>query len=329
MPSSTPYFSMAASVSPPPASEKALLRAMAWAIVRVPSPNWSNSNTPTGPFQTMVPAALQQRAEAVGRVRTDVEDHLIRAHLADRAHVGVRGGGELRGHHHIDRQRDLRAARARLSSRRRAISSMSVSYSDLPTLTPVAARKVLAMPPPTISWSTSQQRLEHRELGGDLGAADDRDQRPRRLLQRALERLELTDQQRSGAGHRREARHAVGAGLGAMRGAEGIHHEHVAQRGHAARQRLVVLLLALVEAHVLAQHRRAGRAVDAVQPVLAQRHRLAQQLREPRRHRRERERRIVLALLGATEVRQHEHLGVLVQRLAEGRQGPRGCARRW
>ena len=32
MPSSTPYFSMAASVSPPPASEKALLRAMASAM---------------------------------------------------------------------------------------------------------------------------------------------------------------------------------------------------------------------------------------------------------------------------------------------------------
>ena len=52
-----PYFSMAASVSPPPASEKARPRAMAWASARVPSPNCSNSNTPTGPFQMTVPAA--------------------------------------------------------------------------------------------------------------------------------------------------------------------------------------------------------------------------------------------------------------------------------
>ena len=54
--SSILYFSIAASVSPPPASEKALLRAIAFASVRVPSPNWGNSNTPTGPFHRIVPA---------------------------------------------------------------------------------------------------------------------------------------------------------------------------------------------------------------------------------------------------------------------------------
>ena len=36
---------------------------------------------------------------------------------------------------------------------------MSGSCSDLPTATPVAARKVLAMPPPTTSWSTFAIRL--------------------------------------------------------------------------------------------------------------------------------------------------------------------------
>ena len=36
----------------------------------------------------------------------------------------------------------------------RAVSSRSSSTSDLPTLWPAAAMKVLAMPPPTISWST-------------------------------------------------------------------------------------------------------------------------------------------------------------------------------
>ena len=37
------------------------------------------------------------------------------------------------------------------SSRRLQISSMAGSYSDLPTFTPKAARKVLVIPPPTIS----------------------------------------------------------------------------------------------------------------------------------------------------------------------------------
>ncbi len=168
-----------------------------------------------------------------------------------------------------------------------------------------------------------EQRLEHHELGGDLGAADDRHQRPRRLLQRALECLEFSHQQRARAGNRRKARHAVRARLGAMRGAEGVHHEHLAQRRHAARELLVVLLLALVEAHVLAQHRAAGRAVDPVEPVLAQRHGLAEQVRQARRHRRQRQCRIIDTLLGTAEVREDEDLGVLIERIAD--RGQRGA----
>ena len=44
------------------------------------------------------------------------------------------------------------------SSSLRAMSSISASCSDLPTLMPVAARKVLAMPPPTMSLSTLASR---------------------------------------------------------------------------------------------------------------------------------------------------------------------------
>src|SRR6185437_14434610 len=53
---SMPYLSTAARVSPPPAIENALDAAMARASVSVPLPNASNSNTPTGPFHTTVPA---------------------------------------------------------------------------------------------------------------------------------------------------------------------------------------------------------------------------------------------------------------------------------
>src|SRR5574337_2150833 len=49
-------LAMAARVSPPPAMEKASEWAMAEAIILVPPANWGSSNTPTGPFQTMVPA---------------------------------------------------------------------------------------------------------------------------------------------------------------------------------------------------------------------------------------------------------------------------------
>ncbi len=40
-----------------------------------------------------------------------------------------------------------------------AVSTRSASYSDLPTGKPAAARKVLAIPPPTISWSQTWLRL--------------------------------------------------------------------------------------------------------------------------------------------------------------------------
>jgi hypothetical protein len=47
---------MAASVSPPPAIENASLAAIASATRSVPAANSGFSNTPSGPFQTIVPA---------------------------------------------------------------------------------------------------------------------------------------------------------------------------------------------------------------------------------------------------------------------------------
>src|SRR5690606_15189726 len=56
MPSATPNLLIAAIVSPPPAIENASDSAIACASARVPSANASNSNTPIGPFHTIVPA---------------------------------------------------------------------------------------------------------------------------------------------------------------------------------------------------------------------------------------------------------------------------------
>ena len=91
-----------------------------------------------------------------------------------------------------------------------------------------------------------------------LEPRDDREQRPRRLLERRFQRRQLADEQRSGAGDRRVLRHSMGARLGAMRGAEGVHDVDVAQRRHFLRELVGVLLLALVEAHVLEQDHRPG-----------------------------------------------------------------------
>ena len=55
---------IAATVSPPPAIENAFESAIACASVSVPLANGSISNTPTGPFQTMVPAFFSAAASA-------------------------------------------------------------------------------------------------------------------------------------------------------------------------------------------------------------------------------------------------------------------------
>src|SRR6185437_4204106 len=145
-------------------------------------------------------------------------------------------------------------------------------------------------------------------------------QRSRGLLEGALERLELAHQERSRAGAPGEPHDTVRAGLRAVGGAERVHDEDLAKVGHPAGERRVVLLLALVEAHVLTEHRGAGLAIDALEPVAPQRHGLAEQLREPRRDGFQRQRLIGLALLRPAQVREDEDLGALLERVADRRQ---------
>ena len=116
-------------------------------------------------------------------------------------------------------------------------------------------------------------------------------------------------------------RDAVRARLGAVRRTEGIHHEHVAELRHAARQGLVVFLLALVEAHVLAQHHFARLALDAIQPIGDERYRLPEQLLQPRSHRRQRVLGRKLTLLGTAEMREQDDPRARRNRRANRRQG--------
>ena len=82
MSSAMPYLAIAASVSPPPARLNAGDAAIARAIVSVPCANASNSNTPTGPFQTIVPAEREDRRQRGGGLRADVEDQVVGADVA-------------------------------------------------------------------------------------------------------------------------------------------------------------------------------------------------------------------------------------------------------
>jgi hypothetical protein len=92
-----------------------------------------------------------------------------------------------------------------------------------------------------------------------------------------------------------------------VRGAEGIHHEHVAERGVPLRQGLVVLALADVHAAVFQQHQLAGLHVHAIQVIAHQRHLDAEQFRQPRRDRRQRIGLAPRAFLRTAEMRGDHH----------------------
>ena len=81
------------------------------------------------------------------------------------------------------------------------------------------------------------------------------------------------DQQRPGAGLRSQPRHAVGAGVGAVRRPEGVHHENFAQRRHPGSEVRIVGLFAAFEAHVFKQRRVPRLDLHALRPGIHQRDR--------------------------------------------------------
>ena len=201
--SAMPNLAIAASVSPPPAMENAFESAMARAIACVPPANWSYSNTPTGPFQTMVPALRDACAASTrGRLRADVEYHVVGPDLGRRQRGFARASAETSlGHDHVDRQRHLRAARLhQVDDRLRLVHQRGLgqrfadaqSRSEHERVGDAAAHDQLV--------HFRGERFQDGELGRNLGAGDDRDQRPRGMVERLAQRVELGRHQRPGAG---------------------------------------------------------------------------------------------------------------------------------
>src|SRR6185369_9330981 len=97
------------------------------------------------------------------------------------------------------------------------------------------------------------QVFQDLDLAGDLGAAQDGDQRPDRVLHGLVEVVHLVFHQEAGGDHGDEVGDRLHGGVGPVRDGEGVVHVDLA----AVYQRLgeigVVFLLPLVEAEVL-QH---------------------------------------------------------------------------
>ena len=197
----------------------------------------------------------------------------------------------------------------------RAVSCISASCSDLPTSTPCAARKVLAIAPPITSTSTRPTRLPSSSslvdtLAPPTIAADG----PLGRAERRVQRLELRLHQPPGIGGQ-QLRHALGAGMRAMRGGEGVvrHRSRRAARAPRAIAGSFFSSRAMV-ARVLqhaARRRHSARITacwaDDADAILGEAHAPPEHLAERRRHRRERHLRHAPALR-PVEMAAHDHL---------------------
>ena len=143
------------------------------------------------------------------------------------------------------------------------------------------------MPPPDNHLiRQGRQLVQDGELGRNLGTANDGNQGPLRVLERAGQGIQLRREERSGTGHRGESGNAVGRSLGSVCRGERVHDEDVRKRRQALCQRRVVGLLTGQEAYVLQQGNPRRRSLGGFE-VGQQRHLLAEQPRQVPGYRRQ------------------------------------------
>src|SRR5690554_6714540 len=116
--------------------------------VLVPSPNWSNSNTPTGPFQIIVLASFKYSAKALA-VSGPISKIISSASTSSTLLRVATAVSE----NSLPQTTSVGNGIDTFSMSFLAAGIKSSSYNDLPTGLPAAAKKVFAIPPPTMIWS--------------------------------------------------------------------------------------------------------------------------------------------------------------------------------
>ena len=260
----------------------------------------------TASATAFVPSAnarpLEDAHRAVPEDRARLRDPLGEARRASRARCRARASRPGA------RRPRRRATRRPPRTRPRATTSTGSSTSKSSGFSPRSSSAIL--PPMSTVSARPPRLLQDAELVLDLRAAGDEHERPLDLAEQAAEMLELGEQQQSGVG-RQQVRDGLGRGVRAVRRAERVVDVEVAAVGELAREALVVLRLARVEARVL-EH------VDAL---------VRQELSQPRRDRRHRVLRAVLLRLRPAEMRADAHLGRAAPRAAaRASAARRGCA---
>ena len=156
--------------------------ATASATARVPAANGSSSKAPIGPFQSTVPAAAIASRVGGGGARADVEAHPAVGHLDAVALAAL--GRRRRSARPSTRSTGSSSSQSESSAR----SSASAAELDALLLDQrVAGRDPLRAEEAEAHRAADQdpvgdleEAVDHADLVGDLGAAEDDDQRPRR-----------------------------------------------------------------------------------------------------------------------------------------------------
>ena len=220
-----------------------------------------------------------------GGLGTDVEDAVVRPDFVDRDAVGARERRDFVGDDDVHGQRDFRAARGHhVHDRLRFDHEFGFGERLADALARGEQTGVGDAAADDELVDLLGERLEDGELGRDLGAANDGHERTLGMFEGAREGLDFGGHEKPGAGHGSETGDAHRARFRPVRSAEGVVHIDVAQGSVLACEFLVVLLLADVAAHVFEQHyfaRLNGEA--AIDPVLDERYRTAEEFGEPLR----------------------------------------------
>ena len=213
-------WATAATESPPPTTTVAPARRASASIRATAFVPWANdgiSKTPSGPFQKTVLHVGERLDHQVLARLAEVDDVPRGRDLLGLERLVLRAAGDLLGDDDVDRQDDADAV---LLGRRRGSAGHPRPGRARPgscrSALPWASRNVLAIPPPRTSMSTLVSRLSMTLiLSRDLGAAEDRRERPLGRFEQLREHLELALHQQPGVGRqelrrRRPSRHALG-----------------------------------------------------------------------------------------------------------------------
>ena len=164
----------------------------------------------------------------MGRLRANVENHVIVGHVFHFLGDRFCRLGKFLGSDHVHRDRDMHLV-SNIFGRRNQVRFIQ----GLAHRMPGSRQKGIG------NTATHHQLidlvgqgLQHFQLGGHLGTTDDGHQGFFRILQSLAQCIQFIGQQRARAGHRSEFTHPVGRRLGTVRRAKRIHHIDITQCRH-------------------------------------------------------------------------------------------------